>query len=185
MQKIFLRPMGKKDAGLVAGWFNDSDNISFMGTAVRHVKHTPESIWNDIVEMKKFDPYYEHLFMVCLEGEDEPIGHAGIDEADMNDKRGEVFFLIGKKEHKGKGYAPMIVDLLMDYAFNKLGFNTLFATVCVENIAAIKTTERTGFKRIGIRREYNFIGGRFVDEVFYDLTRKEYLESLERKKELK
>ena len=183
MQKIFLRPMEQKDAGLVAEWFNDYENVSFMSTAVRHVKHTAKSVWSDIVEMKKLDPDYEHLFMVCLEGEKEPIGHAGIDEADVDDKRGEVFLLIGKKEHKGKGYGPMIMGLLLDYAFNKLGFNTLFATVCVENIAAMKTTERAGFKRIGIRREYNNIGGRFVDEIFYDLTRKEYLESLRKKKQ--
>jgi RimJ/RimL family protein N-acetyltransferase len=183
MQKIFLRPMEKKDAGIVAEWFNDSDNIGFMGTAVRHTEHTAKSVWYDIVEMRKLDPDYEHLFMVCLEGEKEPIGHAGIDEADMNDLRGEIFLLIGKKEHKGKGYGPMIINLLLDYAFGKLGFNTLFATVCVENIAAMKTTERAGFKRIGIRREYNKIGGRFVDEIFYDLTRKEYLESIERKKQ--
>lgn len=183
MQKIFLRPVEKKDSSLVADWFNDSDNIGFMSTVVRNTKHTAESVWDDIMMMREMDPDYEHLFMVCLEGEDEPIGHAGIDEIDMDDKRGEIFFVIGKKDCKGKGYGSAIVDLLLDYAFNKLGFNTVFATVCVENIPAMKTTERAGFKRIGIRREYNNIGGRFVDEIFYDLTRKEYLESVERKKQ--
>lgn len=179
MAKIFLRPVRLADAPLIARWFNDWENVKYMSTLVRCQKHTPATIRKSIREI---DPGFERLFIVENEKESEPIGHAGIDNIDFRDKRGEIFFLIGEKKEKGKGYGREIIRQLLDYAFHKLKLNSLLATVTIKNLPAQKVLEKAGFKRVGIRREFNYINRKFLDEIFYDILRKDYLKRKSKKK---
>jgi len=168
---ITLRKVQQKDAPLLVQWVNDRQNIQYMSTLIRCKKHTLQSIQQEI---RQADPSYERLFMVLCKGKRQPIGHAGIDDIDTHDRRAEIFFLIGDKEEQGKGYSKDILMKLLDYAFTKMRLNSLFATATIRNIPSQKALERAGFKRIGIRREYNNIGGKFMDEILYDMTAKEY-----------
>ncbi len=169
--RIYFRPMKLEDAKLVSQWYNDTDTKRYMSTTVRGYKYSPRDIKKEI---KENNPKEELWFMVCLRSDNKPIGQAGIDDLDFLDRRGEIFFLIGDKNEKGKGYSREIVRLLLDYAFKKMKLNSLFATVTVENIPSLKVLEKAGFKKIGIRRQYNYIGGKFLDEVFLDFTAKDY-----------
>ncbi len=169
--RIYLRPMRMEDAGLVARWYNDKETRRYMSTTVRGYKYYPKDIKKEIQEN---NPREEQWFMVCLKSSHKPIGQAGIDDLDFMDRRGEIFFLIGDKDEKGKGYSREIVRLLLDYSFKKLKLNSLFATVTVKNIPSLKVLEKAGFKKMGIRREYNRIGGKYLDEVFLDFTAKDY-----------
>lgn len=176
--RIYLRPMQMEDAGLVAKWYNDKETRRYMSTTVRGYKYFPRDIKKEINEN---NPKEEQWFMICLKPSNQAIGQAGIDDLDFLDRRGEIFFLIGDKNEKGKGYSTEIVRLLLDYAFKKLKLNSLFATVTVENIPSLKVLEKAGFKKIGIRREYNHIGGKYLDEVFLDFTAKDYKQQLSKR----
>ena len=171
-KSIYLRKAEPEDSVLISKWFNDADNVKYMSTIVRCMAHSEKSVANDILES---DESFERLFMVCLEENKMPVGHAGIDDIDFNDKRAEIFCLIGEKAEQGKGYGCQAISLLLDYGFNNLSLNSLFATSAVENKASISILEKLGFRKIGIRREYNNIGGRYVDEAFFDITRKDYV----------
>ena len=171
IRRVVLRIVKVSDAPFLARWFNDRENVQFMSTVVRGKKHTPSAIKTDI---EQSDRSFERLFMAYLQGKKEPIGHAGIDDLDLMDKRGEIFFLIGDKTEQGKGYGLEIVKALVGHGFQKLRLNSLFATATITNRASQRVLEKVGFRQIGIRREYNYIGGKFVDEVLYDLTRKDY-----------
>ncbi|MFH1276546.1 MAG: GNAT family protein [Candidatus Woesearchaeota archaeon] len=170
-KQINLRDVELRDAEIIANWFNDQNNVQFMSTVVRCLHHTKESVENDI---KNIDLNFERLFIVELENES--IGYAGIDDIDFDDKKGEVFVIIGDKDQQGKGYGQQVMKLLLKVAFDELKLNSLFATVTVENKASSIMLQKSGFKEIGIRREYNYINGKFVDEIFYDLIRRDYME---------
>ncbi len=165
---ITLRPVEASDAKLIAKWYNDKENARFMSTLVRTRYHKESDIER---EFEDIDDEYERLFMVMEDGNPEPIGHAGIDDMDLHDRRGEIFFMIGDKNARGKGYAKQIVKELLEYAFVKLGFNSVFATAAVENKPSIAVLEKGGFKRFGVRREYNFYpDAGYMDELFFDIT---------------
>lgn len=170
--RIFLRKATLKDAPLIANWFNDKKNVYFMNPVVRCRKHTTKSIAQ---ELKEADPSYERWLMICLKSNKKPIGHAGIDELDLHDKRGEIFFLIGNKEEQGKGYGKEALGLLLDYAFRKMKLHSLFATVTHLNKPSLKTIKKFGFKKVGVRREYNNYHSKFVDEILFDLLDREFL----------
>lgn len=168
---IYLRMVELEDADILSKWFNDKENVKYMSTIIRHKPNSKESVINEI---ENYDDNYERLFMVYLKGLEKPIGHAGIDDIDFNDKRAEIFFLIGEKEWKGKGYGKKIVRFLLDYSFNELFLNSLFASATVKNTPAVAILEKVGFKRIGIRRQYNYLNGKYYDEIFFDITREDY-----------
>lgn len=170
--RIFLRKATLKDAPLIAKWFNDKKNVYYMNPVVRCYHHTAKSIAQD---MKNADPGYERWLMICLKSNKKPIGHAGIDELDLYDKRGEIFFLIGDKEEQGKGYGKEALGLLLDHAFKKLKLHSLFATVTPTNKPSLKTIKKFGFKKVGVRREYNNYNGKFVDEILFDLLDRDFL----------
>jgi RimJ/RimL family protein N-acetyltransferase len=114
--------------------------------------------------------------MVCSQDDGRAIGHAGIDDIDFYDKRGEIFFLIGEKSARGKGYGNELVQLLVDYGFKNLKLESMFATATVKNIRAIRAIEHAGFKKIGIRRRYHYLDGTYYDEILFDITRNDYYE---------
>ena len=174
VRRVALRKAVPEDAPLIASWYSDPEVAKYMSHVVRCRTYTPESVEKELGES---DPDYERLFTVCLAESGEPIGQAGIDDIVMEDSRAEVFFLIGEKDEWGKGYGREIVEMLAEYAFEEMGLNSLFATAAVDNPASISCLERAGFCRIGVRREFNNIGGRYIDEVFLDLTRSDYLAS--------
>lgn len=168
---IILKPVMLKHATVLLKWFKDKENVKYMSSIIRYEKHTLKSIENDI---KTSDPRFERLFMVYLKGKKDPIGHAGIDDLDFDDKRGEIFFLIGDRKEQGKGYGKEIVKLLLKYGFKQLHFHSIFASAVIVNISSQKILERSGFRKIGVRRGYNLINGKFLDEVFYDITIDDY-----------
>jgi len=169
--EVYFRKVELKDTEILFKWFNDKENVKYMSTIMRCKPHSKESIENEI---NNFDDNYEHLFMVCANSDEKTIGYAGIDDIDFNDKRAEIFFLIGEIEEKRKGYGKKIVKLLLDYAFNELCLNSLFATATIENKPAISVLEKAGFSRIGIRRQYNYINRKYLDEIFFDITHEDY-----------
>jgi len=166
---ISLRKVNTEDASLLVKWFNDKENVKYMNTVIRCKDHSLQSVSDEIDDI---DEEYERLFIIESGGK--PIGHAGIDDIDNNDKRGEIFFLIGEGEFKGKGYGKEIVRLLLDHGFNKLKLNSIIASAVVDNKKSIKILLDCRFKQRGIGREYNFIDGKFLDEVFFDITLKDY-----------
>jgi diamine N-acetyltransferase len=169
---IHLRNVEPHDAKFIAQWFSDEEIAKYMSTVVRNRKHTPESVMYDILNS---DSTYERLFMVYADNEKYPIGHAGIDDIDTYDRRGEIFFLIGNKDYLGKGIGKLIVKELQEYGFRILRLHSLFATAAVENYASVKILESCGFTRIGIRRGYNRVGSRYMDEVLFDMLGEDYL----------
>ncbi len=170
-ENLILKQVEEKDAEYISKWFSDKEQNKYMSTFVRTRDHPIEKIREEIINSNE---NFERLFMIYLKGYCNPIGHCGIDDLDLHDKRGEIFFIIGEKEFQGKGYGKETAKLLLKLGFEKLGLNTLFATATLENVSSIKTLEKVGFKYIGIRREYNFINDKYLDEILFDITRKDY-----------
>ena len=64
--------------------------------------------------------------------------------------------------------------LTLDWAFNMLGLHNVMLTVLPTNTAAIRTYEKAGFKRIGVRRDSLSVMGRRGDEVLMDAVASEF-----------
>jgi RimJ/RimL family protein N-acetyltransferase len=77
----------------------------------------------------------------------------------------------------GKGHATEAARTLTSWAFHTLGLHRIEAHVALDNPASQRVAENAGFRREGIARENELIGGRFVDHIQYSLLAPEVLDS--------
>lgn len=101
------------------------------------------------------------------------LGGAGIKYPNLKHKRSEVGAWIAK-EYWGKGYAKDALRMLINYGFKKLKLNRLEGICYAFNKRSRKLQESLGFKLEGVLREHSIFKGKFVDDYFYSLLRKEW-----------
>jgi hypothetical protein len=80
------------------------------------------------------------------------IGHVILDFKKTN---AEYHVVIGNKKFLGKGYGTLINLKAINLVFKKFGFDKICLKVRPENIRAIKSYEKAGFKKVGKRRYKN------------------------------
>lgn len=77
--------------------------------------------------------------------------HAGID-----------LFLSTK--HQGKGYGPEAIRLVCRWLFDERGHHRITIDPAADNLRAIRSYEKVGFKRVGVMRRYE----RGADGTYHD-----------------
>lgn len=98
------------------------------------------------------------------------IGTLSLHRISWIDRRGEIGYIIGSKEHWGMGIATEAIGLITDYAFNRLNLNKVSAGVVDGNVGSIRALEKNGFKQYGTIPQDYFLDGKFLDGVrFYKL----------------
>ena len=79
-------------------------------------------------------------------------------------------------ECRGKGYGTKALRLIVSYAFFELRMNKLITNVNDGNEASATMMRKVGCKVEGVRRECAYYTGKYVDVVFFGITKKEFAE---------
>lgn len=112
-------------------------------------------------------------FMIC-DGENE-VGSVYLRDIDMQNKKCEYGIFIGEDACRGKGVGTAAARLALDYAFGTLGLNRVYLRVFADNIRAMKSYEKAGFRFEGRFRQDVLIDGAGYDMVFMGILRDEWL----------
>ncbi len=81
---------------------------------------------------------------------DEFIGWCGLKFIDYSLNTKTNFYDLGyrfKQKHWGKGYATEAATIVLDYGFEQLGLDTIYATAEANNIASKKVLLKLGFRQ--------------------------------------
>lgn len=65
----------------------------------------------------------------------------------------EMSYFIGDEKYHGKGIATKAIELVLDFAFKKLGVHRIQASFYEENIATKKALEKAGYVYEGVWHE--------------------------------
>jgi ribosomal-protein-alanine N-acetyltransferase len=90
--------------------------------------------------------------------------------------RGELGFDLSKA-HWGRGYMSEAIGAIVAYGFESLELTRIEAHTVLLNSRAIHLLKRLGFQVDGVLRESSWGSGRFWDEVFFSLHRKDWSRS--------
>ncbi|AOW19171.1 GNAT family N-acetyltransferase [Urechidicola croceus] len=71
--------------------------------------------------------------------------------------------------NENKGYASEALEILINYAFTHLDLHQIHANITEDNIKSIALFEKFGFKKIGLKKDWIFINGKFKNELLYQL----------------
>jgi [ribosomal protein S5]-alanine N-acetyltransferase len=165
--KIFIKIMRVNDVNEnYVSWLNDSAVNQYL--ECRHKKHTIEST-------KEYLRHFEKgiLFGIYILDNKELIGTASFGSIDYINGFAYIGIMIGNKKYWGKGIATDSILMLNDYAFNILGLHKLMAGCCVCNKASIRAFEKAGYEPSGFLKENRLINGSYVDELQYEIIKKE------------
>lgn len=102
----------------------------------------------------------------------EIVGVCGLTSIDLVNRRAEFSLYIGP-EHHGNGYGTLALVALFSHGFHNWGLNTIWGESFDDN-PAMKTFEKIGMKKDGIRRQFYFRDGKFINAHLYSITRDEF-----------
>ena len=101
------------------------------------------------------------------------IGSAGLNISEHNNSA-ELGYGIDAK-YWNNGYCTELVKAVLNFAFTKTNLHRIWATPAVKNKASCKILENCGFKREAILKDSAYYFGKYYDEAYYTLFRKDYL----------
>lgn len=167
-EKVYLSPMNLEDIEKYVKWMNDFSTTDGLGSSSKVTTFESEKAWL-INNMDK----KEQQFAIVLKETDKLIGNCGFCDINHLHQKGEVGLFIGEEENRSKGYGTEALSLLVEYGFNYLNLKNIMLKVFSFNKRAIKSYEKLGFKVFGKRTEVYYLNGKWYDEYFMEILRKE------------
>ncbi len=126
-----------------------------------------ENAHKDIYEVKQ-------LRLVICKKDGTPLGLIDIFDFEPKHRRAAIGIVISSKDDREKGFASEALRLVCDYCFRRLDFHQVYAHVGTDNVPSRLLFEKAGFVRAGIKKDWNFIDGKFRDELLYQLIQDVY-----------
>ena len=150
----------------LAPWFNDPEvrrGLAHRGI----VNEDAETAWYERVSEASAQPRPTELAFAIHDAADgELVGVCGLENIDHNFSRAEFGIFLGQR--RGTGIGTDATRLVLHWAFTIVGLHNLILEVYEYNEQAIRSYERAGFRRIGVRRDSVRALGRRWDTILMD-----------------
>ena len=165
---IYLRALEPEDLEFVHAIENDESIWEISNTQTPFsrflIKQYLEQAHKDVFEVKQ-------LRLVVSHYNNEALGLIDIFDFDFKNKRAGLGIVIKEANNRHKGYGKEALNLLINYSFTHLGLHQLFCNISEENTASIKLFTAIGFKKVGLKRDWNFINGGYKNEYLFQLIK--------------
>ena len=102
------------------------------------------------------------------------IGNIALQGIDRRHRSAELGIDIADASHRGKGYGPQAIDLLLQYGFWNLGLERICADVLDTNPPSQKALTKAGFILEGRARHAEYFRGKYIDMLKYSILKHEY-----------
>lgn len=170
-ERLIIRPITIADKTRIFEYRHDKDVNKFQGW-------TPESIDDVEAFISKISavinlPNTWFQFVIIEKETLELVGDLGIHFIDTENQQAEIGCTLDKNFHN-KGYATESLIRVIDYLFTDLGKHRITASIDPGNKSSIRLVERIGFRKEAHFVESLFINGKWVDDVIYAMTEKDW-----------
>lgn len=163
VENIQLRAIEPADLEMLYHWENDP--------AVWRVSGTMAPISRDrlarFISEQVYDLYATRQMRLIIDVEGVAIGSVDIFDFEPLHRRFGIGILIYADEHRRRGYARRVIDMVKEYARNTLDLRQIWVTIDEDNPASVALFEGCGFTLSARRREWINRGGKFIDELEY------------------
>jgi len=158
-EKVYLRELTVDDVSAeYCSWLNDPEVHKYLQT-----RKTTLGGLRTYVKKQMNDPN-SLFFGVFDKKTDLHIGNVKLEPFDWEKKTTTFGLLIGNKDYWGKGIGTEVTQLIINFAFDRLGLDEVKLGVDARNKAAIRIYEKAGFEVIG-RKEQLLHDGTLRDDI--------------------
>ena len=171
-EKVVLGPIREELNDHYRRWLHDPE-VSFYLVASRLLTSHMETEWiRDAVAAGHV------LFTIYDKNSGAPIGTTSLMGTDHVNRTAEFGIMIGEKEYQNRGFGSEATLLTVDYGFNILNLESIYLRVHDFNRRALRIYEKVGFKTCGRRRRAYYIGNQYHDDIYMDIVRDEFRQSM-------
>ncbi|MGC4189742.1 MAG: GNAT family protein [Thermomicrobiales bacterium] len=170
-KRVYLRPPTREDIEDVVKYSRlETETFFDIG------RHMPDiegfADWNETSQKEEFPRWVR--FAVCLRENDEVIGEVGLFDVDLIDRTAESASFFHRPEYRGGGYGSEAKQLLMEYAFDRLGLHVIQSWVYFPNTRSAAALRKQGYTEAG-RIHWRFINdGTWDNFVVFDFLAREW-----------
>jgi diamine N-acetyltransferase len=162
---IRLRALEPEDLEFLHAVENDETIWEVSNTQTPYskflIKRYLENAQQDIYEAKQ-------LRLAICKGKDfRAIGLIDLYDFDPRNRRAGVGIVIRQTAERRQGVGAEALELLVNYAFSKLDLHQVYANIDVDNEASIALFSKFGFEKIGIKKDWNLLAGKYKDEAIF------------------
>jgi len=165
-EHIFLRALEPEDLEFIHNLENNESFWEISNTQTPYskflIKQYLENAHKDIYEVKQ-------LRLVISSYKNETLGLIDIFDFDFKNNRAGIGILIKELKDQKQGFGEEALKLLVDYCFNHLYLHQLYCNIFENNNASIKLFTNQGFKKIGLKEDWNLVDGAYKNEYLFQL----------------
>ena len=162
-KNVVLRAISMKDANLLIELINDAETEKMLGGSSFPVSLEGQEKWI-AAQTGRIDVL---RCIVALKENEEGIGTVILSDIDTKNGVAQVHIKMDKQRGRGKGYGTDALNAIVNYAFDEMRLNCIYADVLEYNTVSQKLFEKCGFHRDGVLRSRVFKGGRYINVVSY------------------
>jgi diamine N-acetyltransferase len=167
-EHIYLRALEPEDLDFIHDIENDESLWELSNTQTPYskylIKQYLEHSHKDIYEVKQ-------LRLVITSYDDLALGMIDLFDFDFKNKRAGVGILVKNEKERKKGVGTEALQLLVDYSFNRLNLHQLYCHISESNKPSVNLFAKQGFKKIGLKKDWNFVDGDYKSEFMYQLIK--------------
>ena len=163
VDKISLRALEPSDIEVLLKIENDDRYWKYANRTEPYSR----DLLQKYIEQQKQDIFQvkQKRFAISIENTD-TLGFIDIfDFEPMHRRAGVGIFILDK--YRGIGIGRKSVTLLGEYAKTHLNLNCIYANIAKENTKSINLFESCGYKKIGLKKEWNYYENSFHGEYLY------------------
>jgi ribosomal-protein-alanine N-acetyltransferase len=173
-ERLIIRPLSESDAPDIyknvkeydiAKWAINIPHPYPKDGAIKYIKQTKEL-------MKKGLSYE---LAIQIESTKEVLGVISLMKVDRRHKNAELGYWVGKK-FWNRGIATEAVSKVMEFGFQMLNLERIYAKCFHNNEASRKVMEKVGMKLEGKFRHEVFKENKFIDTLYYGILKEEWKE---------
>ena len=162
-EKIVLRAVESDDNAMLLSLINDPDTEMMLGGSSWPVSEVEQLKWFENQE-KSRDVL---RCIIALREDSKAIGTIILSDIDQKNATGHIHIKMSKDGGRCKGYGTDAVNTMVQYAFEELRLNCIYANILSYNNASVRLFERCRFKNDGVLRQRIFKKGEYVDLLAY------------------
>jgi len=166
--KISLRAIEISDLKLIQSWRN-MPSIQHFVREYREMSMTNIEKWYNSVSNSK-----EFLFFIIEDLKENPIGVAGLTYIDLINKHADLHLGLYEKPWGDNLYGTATINTMLDYGFNYLNLNKIYAEIYSIDHAKLKLFKSNKFKQDAVLREHYYHNGKYEDSHILSILKSEY-----------
>ena len=167
---VVLRAITQEDSILLFNMINDPDLEQMLGGSSYPVSMEKQVEWIQSQEEKK---NILRCIIAKKESEKQGVGTIILSDIDRKNGTAQIHIKMDKVLGQRKGYGTDALKTIVQYAFNEMRLNCIYADVLEYNVPSQKLFEKCSFTKDGILRSRIYKNGGYRNIISYSLLKKD------------